>query len=343
MVGRGNAQLASESASNRIASLSAAQAAELQGVGQQLTGAELGVTGLTSALGAANTQQQLGQQALQAGGGLAMPSPAQYGQTVFDPVTAQYTGAGGQMDPSVQAPQLAQQVMSGAMTYGQAVASLGYAPGGVGQNFLNNAITQAGGNPLELEAQGASQQANITTEDTAASQIARQGLENFTNQYMQLTADAEVAHSQAQAALDILAQTDINNQPIVPLNRGINELRLMTSDPEVQAFVTAVTGAQSMYNRLMGAGGQVTPTEAGNRALQVLNSNAQAPAIAAAIEQLDNEARRLLQSRYNAMMQFEGNLGGGSGFGDGGQTGGGQTGGGGQQYPDSGVIGWDDI
>jgi hypothetical protein len=153
VVGRGNANLAAESASNRISSLSAAQAAELQGTQQQLTGAEQGITGLTSALQGANTQRQIGNQALQAGGQLAQPQVAGYGQTVFDPVTGQYSGGGGNMDPQQQATNFAQQVMNGSMTYDQAMSSMGYA-GGAGANFLNNAITQAGGDPLALQASG---------------------------------------------------------------------------------------------------------------------------------------------------------------------------------------------
>lgn len=321
VVGRGNAQLASESASNRISALSAAQAAELQGVGQQLTAAEQGITGLTNAGNIANTQQQLGISALGTGGNLAMPSPAQYGQTVFDPLTGQYTGAGGQMDPAIQAQTLAQQVMTGAMTYDQAVASLGYAPGGVGQNFLNNALTQAGANPLQLQAQSAGQQANIATQTTAGTDIARQGLAQATQDYIGMTTAAQFAGQQAMAVSNILARTGLNNVSSTDYNRAIRELQGRFSDVERQALETAFIEAQAAYTNLLSMGGG-TPTGREAQALGTLNPNSSAAAINASIQELENAVARRLQAQYGALQQYNQNLGTGA-------TTGGATGGGG--------------
>ena len=311
VVGRGNANLAAESASNRISSLSAAQAAALQGTSQQLTGAEQGITGLTNALTGANTQQQLGISALGTAGQLSMPSPAQYGQTVFDPFTGQYTGAGGQMDPSVQAPNLAQQVMSGAMTYDQAVAALGYAPGGVGANFLNNAITQAGGNPLQLQAQGTGQQANVATQTTAGTDIARQGLADATQQYIQMNTAAEFAHTQAGAVSNILEQTGLNNISSQDYNKALNNLKGRFSDVNFQALNTALIEAQQAYSTLLSTTGG-TPSGRESQALSVLDINSSAAAINASIQELENAVSRRLQAQYGALMQYNQNLGTGA-------------------------------
>jgi hypothetical protein len=305
VVGRGNAAIASESASNRIAALGAAQAAALQGTGQQLTAAEQGITGLTSALQGANTQQQLAQQALAQGGQLAMPSPAQYGQTVFDPTTGGFSG--GNLDPQQQAGNLAQQVMSGQMTYDQALASLGYA-GQAGTNFLNNAITGAGGNPLQLQAQNAAQQANIATQGTAGTEIARQGLQQMTQQYVDTTTAAEFAHQQANAVSNILEQTGLNNISSTDYNKALNQLKGRFSDVNFAALNTALTEAQVAYTNLLSTGGG-TPSGREAQAIGTLNINQSAAAINASIQELENAVSRRLQAQYGALQQYNQNLG----------------------------------
>jgi len=310
VVGRGNAQLASESASNRIASLSAAQTAALQGTQQQLTGAEQGLTGLTNVMQGLNTQQQTGISALGTAGQLAMPSPAQYGQTVFDPLTGTYTGAGGNLDPQMQAQSLAQQVMSGAMTYDQAAASLGYA-GNVGTNFLNNAINQAGGNPLQLQAQGAGQQANVATQTTAGTDIARQGLQQATQDYIAMTTAAEFAHTQANAVSNILAQTGLNNISSQDYNRALNTLKGRFSDVNFQSLNTALIEAQAAYTNLLASTGG-TPSGREAQAIGTLDINSSAAAINASIQELENAVARRLQAQYGALQQYNQNLGTGA-------------------------------
>lgn len=139
VVGSGNAAIASQSVSQRMQALGQAQEAALKGTSQQLTGQEQTTSALNQALGSANTQQQLGISGLGTAAGLAQPSTAGYGQTVFNPLTGQYEGGQANLDPQQSAQQLAQAVQSGQMTYEQAVQSLGYA-GGAGQQFLNQAL-----------------------------------------------------------------------------------------------------------------------------------------------------------------------------------------------------------
>lgn len=311
VVGRGNANIAAESASNRINALSAAQSAALQGTQQQLTANEQGINAFNNALTGANTQQGLGINALQAGGTLAMPSPAQYGQTVFDPTTGQYTG--GNLDPQTQATNLAQQVMSGAMTYDQALASLGYA-GQAGTNFLNNAITGAGGNPLQLQARGAGQQANISTQTTAGTDIARQGLGSATEQYVNLNTNAQYANQQASAVSQILASTGLNNISSIDYNKALRNIQERFSDPDRIALQTALREAQIAYTNLLSTAG-LTPSGSEAQALSTLNFDHSAEAINASIQQLENAVARRLQAQYGAVQQYNQNLGTGGTLG----------------------------
>lgn len=141
VVGSGNAAIASQSVSQRMQALGEAQAAALEGTGQQLTGQQQVTNALSQTLGSANTQQQQGISGLSSAAGFAQPSPAGYGQTTFNPLTGGFTSGQAGLDPTAAANQLAQAVRSGQMTYEQAVSSLGYA-GGAGQQFLNQALGQ---------------------------------------------------------------------------------------------------------------------------------------------------------------------------------------------------------
>jgi hypothetical protein len=173
VVGSGNAAIASQSASTRMQSLADAQSAALKGTEQQLTAQEQQANAFNPSLQASLTQQQLGLSGVGTAAGLAAPSVAPYGQTSFNPLTPGF--AGGNMDPQTQASSIAQQLMNGQMTYDQAVEAMQYA-GGAGTNFLNQALSSMGANPLALQAQGTAAQSNLQTTGTAQTQIAREGL-----------------------------------------------------------------------------------------------------------------------------------------------------------------------
>ena len=314
VVGAGNAAIASQSASNRINALSTGLASQLQGTQQQLTAQGQTAEGYSTGLGAANIQQQQAISGLGTAAGLTQPSPSQYGQTVFNPLTGEF--AGGNMDPQVQAQNLAQQVMSGRMTYDQALASLGYA-GQAGTNFLNNAITGAGGNPLQLQAQSAGQQANIATQTTASTDIARQGLGQATQEYVDMTKNAEYANQQAEAVSTILEQTGLNNISSTDYNKALINIQGRFSDVNRAALNTAFIEAQAAYTNLLATTGG-TPSGREAQAISALNMNSSAAAINASIQELESAVARRLQAQYNAVQQYGQNLGGGNtGYGGG--------------------------
>jgi len=316
LVGSGNAAIASQSASQRMQALGQAQSAALQGTGQQLTSQSQLTSALTSGLGAQQAQQSAGITGLGVAGQLSQPNPAAYGQTVFDPTTGQYTN--NNMDPQTQASNLAQQVMSGAMTYEQALASIGYA-GAAGSNFLNNAITGAGGNPLQLQASGTAQQSNIATAGTAATDIARAGLGAVTPQYVQTEANVTAAKEQAGRALSILQETGLNNVSSTDFNKAANELRSRMGDPNFAAFQTAINEAKNFYTSVL-AGSGSTPSGneeiAGN--IAALNTNSPISAIVASLKELEFASSTRLQSLSTQQGQYNANLGGGGYSGGGG-------------------------
>jgi len=206
------------------------------------------------------------------------------------------------------------------MTYDQAMASLGYA-GGAGTNFLNNALTSMGGNPLELQAQNAAQQANIATEGTAETNVALTGYDNATQTYMKMQNASQAAKSQAADLLNVMNTVQVNNQPLLRANTAINRIAEETNDPGVKAFQVALQEAQALYQRLLFAG-TGTPTGVEQRALAVLDGSATPEVTAAAIQQLEGAANNMLRAQEQTMNDFRGMINSGGGNSNGGGGGG---------------------
>ncbi len=311
IVGSGNAAIATQSANTRMQALAEAQQAALKGTEQQLTAQEQQANAFNPSLQASLTQQQLGLSGIGTAAGLAAPSVAPYGQTSFNPLTPGF--AGGNMDPQTQASTIAQQLMSGQMTYDQAVEAMGYA-GTAGTNFLNQALSSMGANPLQLQAQGTAAQTNLQTTGTATTGIARAGLEETTRDYNQLIGAADAAHRQAQNVNTILDKTGLNNVSSTDYNKALNSLQRRFSSTDFVALQTALNEAQIMYTNLLSTGGG-TPTGNENNAITALNINQSAAAIKSSIQQLENAAANRLQAQQGIMQQYQQNLNSGAGTG----------------------------
>jgi hypothetical protein len=320
-VGSGNANLASMSASARMSALSDAQQAALKGTEQQLTAQEQTAQALRPSLDATLTQQQLGLSGLGTAANLAAPAVAPYGQTVFNPLQPGF--AGGNMDPQTQANSVAQQLISGQMTYEQAVEAMQYA-GTAGTNFLNQALTSMGANPLQLQAQGLASQTNLQTTGTATTGIARVGLEETTRNYNQLLGAAQAAHNQSNNVVTILDKTGLNNISSTDYNKALNSIQRRFSDTDFAALQTALNEAQIMYTNLLSTGGG-TPSGNELNAITALNINQSAAAIKSSIQQLETAASFRLQALDSIRTQYQSNLNTG-----GGMTG--ATGGGGNTF-----------
>ena len=285
-VGEGNARLTAQ-----------ATAAIQQQLGTQQGNA------LTSA-GLGQTQQELGQSALNQAGGLTQPSGSY--PFVFDPATGQYKNVsdGG----GIQSPQdVAKAVMSGQMTYQQAQQSLGYM-GQVGDSSLQQAIIAAGGNPLELQAQGEATQQNIGSQSTAQTDIARRGLEQSTSDYMNMTNAAQYADTQAKAVQDILkAVPELNSVSSTDYNKALNALKSRFGDENFASLQTALIEARSAYANLLSTGGQ---TPSGNEAQTIATLDMSQPvwAINASIQQLNNAVSRRLTAQRDTMSTYQSQL-----------------------------------
>lgn len=125
VVGEGNAAIASQSASQRMSALAAAENAELLGTGQQLTAQNNTTTGLLGA------------------GGLAAPIQVPYSNQIINPQTGESAGGGatGTLPASAQTfiTSLAQQVKNGQMTRDEATSQLS-SYGVAGLQALNAAL-----------------------------------------------------------------------------------------------------------------------------------------------------------------------------------------------------------
>ena len=308
VVGSGNAAIASQSASSRMSALASAQDAALKGTGQQLDAQSGQVGAFGTALGGANTQQAQQLSGLTSAAGFGQPS-GNY-PFVFDPLTGQFNQAGGGGGGGISNPQqIAQALMSEQMTWEQAKAALSYL-GPTSESMLSSAVLAAGGNPLQLQTQGASQQSNLGTQQTAQTDIARSGLEKTTQDYVAMTSAAQFADQQAAAVTNILGAAGLNDATSKDYNKVLNNLKGRFGDTNYAALNTALIEARAAYANLLSTGGQ-TPTGNEGQALATLDIDQSAAAINSSIQQLEAAVARRLQAQNSAVQQYQQNLGGG--------------------------------
>jgi len=264
VVGSGNAAIASQSASSRMQALGNAEQAALQGTGQQLTGQAQAQSGLNQALGSANTQQQLQISGLGTAAGYAQPSPAAYGQSVFNPLTRQYEGNSG-LPPETMA-QYAQMAANG--QYSAIPSSITSNP--VLSAQLNAAAQQINPayNPIASQAQGATQASNIQTLGTAGASSAA----GLTQQMSQLQSSANGAEANFNLLTNIAQQGGVNNFDQPALNQiEQNVKKGLIGDDAVIQFRSIIQTVRSQYASIIGGG---TPSvEALQEAQQIIPDN----------------------------------------------------------------------
>lgn len=274
-VAQGNAAITAQTTAAQQQALATGEAADLQGIGYQLTGQNQGQAGLTSAANIGQTGQSLEQSGLNQAGQLTQPSTSAYGQTVFDPTTGTFKSGSSNLDPQTQAGTLAQQVQSGQITYEQALASMGYA-GAAGTNFLNNAITAAGGNPLQLQAQGSAQQGIIGTQQ---GQIAgyQSALQQGQNLQSQLT--------------NLINTFGLNPNDVNAVNTGLQKIAQNTSSPQYQILSNYVNDIANTYSQVLTpAGGSQTDTTR-SLAASMLDATAKGSSLITTMKALDEAAK----------------------------------------------------
>lgn len=258
-----------EAAANSVAQLYAAQ----RGVATQA------YTGQANAQNAAGGLLGTAAGVYQNAANSAKPEVTGYGQTSFDPTTSTFgSGGGSNLDPQTQATSLAQKVMSGQMTYDQAISSMGYA-GSAGTTFLNNAITAAGGNPLHLQASGSATQGVIGT------QTAQQ-------------AAYESAHQQAQnlqsQLTDLITTFGLNPADLNAVNLGLQKIAKNTSSSQYKILNNYLADIASRYSQVLTPpGGSSTDTTRAT-ASGMLDGIASGRSILEVMNSLDEQAKAVI-------------------------------------------------
>lgn len=286
-VAEGNAAITANLAAQQGQNISLAEQAALAGNAQGLTAQNQAQSGLTAAGEVANIQQGNEQSGLTSAGTLAQPNTAAFGQTVFNPLTGQYENGGTNLDPQTQAGTLAQQVQSGQITYDQALQSMGYA-GAAGTTFLNNAITKAGGNPLQLQAQGSATQSVIGTQ---ASQVA--GYQSALNQGQNL---------QSQLT-DLISTFGLNPNDVNAVNSGLQKIAQNISSPQYKILSNYVNDIANTYAQILTpTGGSQTDTTR-SLASSMLDATAKGTSIITTMKALDDAAKAKIAGVYTTGTQ----------------------------------------
>lgn len=245
------------------------------GLGQSALSNEY--SGLSSQLGAANTQQQTQQSGLISAAGLAQPQLGNIGsQQYYNPLN-QGGSATGTLPQQAQdfVNSLAQQVMAGSMTRGDAESRLS-TYGVTGIQALNNAL----GSNFNTNASNAS----------AATTAQGQQIGTFA--------------TSANAALDKL-ESDFNNLPTtlkagIPATIGIEQwLGQSLGNQSLSTYQTTLHDARAQLSGVLSTAGGMTPTSAEDTAKTYLPDNMTAGQLSSKIA----AARALVQQKVDAFQQ----------------------------------------
>lgn len=278
-MGRGN--LAAQSASDRITSLSQAQQAALAGTGQQLTAQAQQANALNAALSGSNVQQQQQLGGLGAAAGFAAPQFAQPGQAAYNP-----------LDPGASIGSLTPAIIE---QYAQMMATN---QGGA----IPSTIT---GNPvLNAQVIARAKQINPNFNPTiAGAQMSAIG--GLVDQTAQLQAQAQGADANFQLLLNIAQQGGVNqsNVPILnTLQQNVN--RGLTSQEAVANFQSILQTVRSQYASIIG-GGTVT-VESLNEAKSIIPDDVSLSALISLSKNLESDAQNRIQGLNNQISSLSG-------------------------------------
>lgn len=244
-----------------------------------------GATNLFSpALSTASATQ--GQQfgAAQNAAGLAQPSPAAYGQTVFNPASGEYTDGGG-LPPEVMR-QYAQMAANGQ------IAS-------IPASITGNTVLSA-----QLNAAAKAINPNFTPITSAAQGSSAADL---TGQASAIQAQANGAEANFDLMLNIAKQGGVNDANVPILNTLQNNVnRGLTSSAAVANFQSLIQSVRSQYASILG-GGTVTV-----EALQEAQSLIPNDISISALESLGQNLKSDAQNRVAGLNQQIQALGGGA-------------------------------
>lgn len=250
--------------------------------------------GATNLLGAANTQQQLQQSALQGAASLAAPQQVQYGVQYLDPSTGQpLSGTGGDFA----------QAMS---TYAQALAN--NQPGVVPSSITSNPVLMA---QLVQQAQAinpsfnyntaagaaSAQQSNVQTGGTAGVQANQQVFNQAYGAYTQLQNSVGNIDQFGNLLLQTMQQGGINPSDVKYANEKLATIRGQLSNAQQAVYDNTLASLRSRVSGLLAAGGSEVPTAITADAQKILDGSLPLSALSAVLARIKQEGQVLLQNQ----------------------------------------------
>lgn len=271
------------------------EAALQQGLGNILEGQGQQINALGTAGNLSNTARQLGITGLTSAAGFAQPSPASYGQTVFDPITGTFTGgAGGNLGPEME-----QALRQYAQLY--ATGQQSAIPSEITSNPILNAR-------LLQYAQEANPNFNVN--QAAGLQAGQQGLASQVTQLQAVETAAKGIESTIKAYLS--ANPQLNPSTLVAGNMVQQWLQgKQLADPRYQTLFNYINEYISTLAPILGVGGDTT-----NLKTEIAQSFINAQASGESISQVLDSISRLASDKVKNLQS--GAFGGGVVTGSGG-------------------------
>lgn len=282
------------------------EAARLDALGQTEQALSQGVNALATERGVNTGAYKSAADVLGTAAGYAQPSPAEYGKTVFNPLTGQYEGGGGDQlvsgwadylaaggDPS----QVPSTVSGNAVLWQQTLQ----AAKAKNPNFdVNTAqgTASARQNTAGLTAGLAGNQANTA--------IIQQGTQEVAN----MEAALKTADQNVQNLLKIMQDSGINNYSLVPLNSLANKVRANLSDSAVLQYQTLLAGTRALLTSVFISRG-LAPTDAAANAEATLARSTTVQALFDQYNAAKSEASNLIANKKLQIQQAQGSFNGG--------------------------------
>lgn len=251
---------------------------------------------------------------------------------VFNPLTGKFdtagaaggagTATGGTASPTLtynptqDAQTLAESVINGSIPYKDAQSAMGYA-GSVGPGLLQTAITNAGGNVTQLEAQASATQTNINTQNTAKD-TTMQGVYNTAKQKV-YALNTSINDIQSLGALTIKTAKGqyINPMTLQIGNETIKYFRNQLSSNGQSAFDSNMANFESALTNIYSSTSGATPTTASNWSKSIANGSMTVPQLQAVYKMALKEGNLRLSNLNNtadsAYNQLQGTQGSSSG------------------------------
>lgn len=304
-VGSGNAAIASQSTSARMAALADAQQAALAGTGQQLTANQQQASAQQAALGGANTQQSQQISGLGTAAGLASPNLGAYGQGYYNPLTGQNTdtNGGGSLNPVNNIQSIAKQVVSGQISPSQAASLGGNVPnfeGALNQEILK---MNPGYNAASSEGQFQARQANTVTSGTAGTNAYAGVYGQFLPQYYAVKQDVDNVDSLGQLLLNTASAGGINPFDLKYANNSLSWLRNNISSEKQIAFNAALSDFAGAASKLLASGSGQIPTDVSGNIQKIADGSISLGALNAMVQQAKLAGNAKLQNSATPVNQ----------------------------------------